>query len=117
MTEEQLFAEEKADEYVNNIKFTFETELVQRIVKMFAKYAFLAGLHEGQKSKIIPCDRDNEHKWFAYKKLFETKWHIDYSVGGGLPKCNTIKWFENKEAVMYYLVTNGMSYCEEAKGN
>lgn len=73
---------------------------------------FLEGLHEGQKSKIIPCDRDNEHKWFAYKNLFETKWHIDYSVEGGLPKCNTLKWFENKEAVMYYLVTNKMSYCE-----
>lgn len=91
-----------------------------------AKDGELLGLKEENKrlkaqiqkmKSYLPVDeRDSDHKWFAYKNLFETKWHIDYSVNGGLPKCNTIKWFENKEAVMYYLVTNGMSYCEEVKG-
>lgn len=104
--------EEKAEEYKKQfygVRSLFGFSDIEQ--------AYLAGLHEGQKSKIIPCDRDNEHKWFAYKNLFETEWHIDYSVDESLPKCNTIKWFENKEAVMYYLVTNGMSYCEEPKGN
>ena len=64
----------------------------------------------------LPVDeRDSNHKWFAYKNLFDTEWKIDYSVQGGLPKCNTIKWFENKEAVMFYLVSNGMKYYEEPR--
>lgn len=109
MTEEQLFAEEKVCN--GKCQDDIDKNYVHCKDCVKIKY-FLAGLHEGQKSKIIPCDRDNEHKCLAYKNLFETKWHIDYSVTGGLPKCNTIKWFENKEAVMYYLVTNGMSYCE-----
>lgn len=64
----------------------------------------------------LPVDeRDSNHKWFAYKNLFDTAWKIDYSVQGELPKCNTIKWFENKEAVMFYLVSNGMKYYEEPR--
>ncbi|SEP81749.1 hypothetical protein SAMN04487977_101515 [Treponema bryantii] len=64
----------------------------------------------------LPVDeRDSDHKWFAYKNLFDTEWKIDYSVQGALPKCNTIKWFENKEAVMFYLVSNGMKYYEEPR--
>ena len=64
----------------------------------------------------LPVDeRDSDHKWFAYKNLFDTEWKIDYSVQGKLPKCNTIKWFENKEAVMFYLVSNGMKYYEEPR--
>lgn len=64
----------------------------------------------------LPVDeRDSDHKWFAYKNLFDTEWKIDYSVQGELPKCNTIKWFENKEAVMFYLVSNGMKYYEEPR--
>lgn len=64
----------------------------------------------------LPVDeRDSNHKWFAYKNLFDTEWNIDYSVQGELPKCNTIKWFENKEAVMFYLVSNGMKYYEEPR--
>lgn len=72
---------------------------------------------EKMKSYLPVDERDSDHKWFAYKNLFDTEWKIDYSVQGGLPKCATIKWFENKEAVMYYLVTNGMSYRDEANGN
>lgn len=64
----------------------------------------------------LPVDeRDSDHKWFAYKNLFDTEWKVDYSVQGELPKCNTIKWFENKEAVMFYLVSNGMKYYEEPR--
>ena len=64
----------------------------------------------------LPVDeRDSNHKWFAYKNLFDTEWNIDYLVQGELPKCNTIKWFENKEAVMFYLVSNGMKYYEEPR--
>ncbi len=66
--------------------------------------------------RYLPVDkRDSDHKWFAYKNLLDTEWKIDYSVQGELPKCNTLKWFENKEAVMFYLVSNGMKYYEEPR--
>lgn len=70
---------------------------------------------EKMKCYLPVSKRDSDHKWFAYKNLSDTKWKIDYSVQGELPKCNTIKWFENKEAVMFYLVSNGMEYYKEPR--
>lgn len=40
--------EEMAEEYVENIPFSFETEVTQRIVKIYAMETFLAGLKAGR---------------------------------------------------------------------
>ena len=82
-------------------------------IEWFAdRIAELEAQNEKMKCYLPVDERDSDHKWFAYKNLFDTEWKIDYSVQGELPKCNTIKWFENKEAVMFYLVSNGMKYKE-----
>ena len=41
-----MIIEHKAKEWVEKIKFTFETEVVRRIVKMFAEQAYIAGATE-----------------------------------------------------------------------
>lgn len=43
MTDEKI-----SEEYTQNLPFVFETETVQRIVKMYAKQAYLAGLKAGR---------------------------------------------------------------------
>ena len=94
---------EMAEEYADNIN------------RLEKENAELKAQIEKMKCYFPADERDNDHKWFAYKNLSDTEWHIDYSVQGELPKCNTIKWFENKEAVMFYLISNGMKYYEELR--
>ena len=96
----------------------FEGQITRAFEVLKGKRKRIAELEaQIEKTKCyLPVDkRDSDHKWFAYKNLFDTEWKIDYSVQGALPKCNTIKWFENKEAVMFYLVSNGMKYYEEPR--
>lgn len=55
--------EERAEEYANNIRFVYETDVMQKVAKMYAKQAYIAGA----KDNNVP-----------------TKWH--FVKDGDLPK-------------------------------
>lgn len=87
--------EEMAEEYTHNLPFVFETEVVQRIVKMYAKQAFLAGLKAGrpQWHKVADGDlpRQDGNTCFSIYVLASNKKWVYYQFGSG-------KWFcGNKE--------------------
>lgn len=109
-----IFLEDCAD-YDKKIAEEYTT-LQERIERLEKENAELKDQIKKMKCYFPVDERDSNHKWFAYKDLSDAKWHIDYSVQGELPKCNTIKWFENKDAVMFYLVSNKMKYSEEPRG-
>ena len=88
MTEE---LKQKAEEYCNTkLLFTFETELVQKIVKMFAKQAYIAGATEATK-KLQEENRWHDLRKFPAdfppqrEKVFIAQEYDKYNLRGGEP--------------------------------
>lgn len=93
--------EEMSEEYVENIPFGFETEVTQRIVKMYAKQAFLAGLKAGRPEwhdlRKNPNDLPNDDRVVSDQKeenvryvKHRNKWfYLDRTV-----EANVIAWCE-----------------------
>ena len=94
MTDEEL-----TEEYIQSLPFAFETEVVRKIVKMYAKQAFLAGLKVGRPEWHKVADGDlpkDENDVLVYSG---EDWRM--CVGRYSPKykawetgCDTIAWCE-----------------------
>lgn len=109
MTKETI--KQKAEEWVKNIKFTFETEVVRRIVKMFAEQAYIAGAthnkHDLQKNpEDLPKENMKQYIVLDSSGDFYMGWYcthynkwLDDSCDDGEEIDNIIAWFElpNKE--------------------